>query len=303
MQMDKSSSPFLPYGTTDINEPSVLPYQKEINESPETRVRFLELLRQELKNAKDLDPCLDDDFLLQFLRVSKFDTKKTFKRLQTYYQQYDVLLDAFEKCSIPLHKAQGFNHLFISPYRMKNNSVLVIFKNESVDYRKCTFGERFYLELLFQHNLLIETPLNQICGATWVFDFDGFDIHALLAWTPGWLRTTINFSVNSAPLRYKAMHVVNAPPIFSYTYNMVKPLFPKKIRERLFLHSRNDGWQNLHASIPVDILPKQYGGNICDENLISCLENVEEMERKFLKSFAFGSIKNQHRRKSMKVIC
>ncbi|CAL1280283.1 unnamed protein product [Larinioides sclopetarius] len=186
---------------------------------------------------------------------------------------------------------------------MKNNSVLVIFKNESVDYRKCTFGERFYLELLFQHNLLIETPLNQICGATWVFDFDGFDIHALLAWTPGWLRTTINFSVNSAPLRYKAMHVVNAPPIFSYTYNMVKPLFPKKIRERLFLHSRNDGWQNLHASIPVDILPKQYGGNICDENLISCLENVEEMERKFLKSFAFGSIKNQHRRKSMKVIC
>ncbi|GBN04691.1 hypothetical protein AVEN_31110-1 [Araneus ventricosus] len=89
----------------------------------------------------------------------------------------------------------------------------------------------------------------------------------------------------------------------SSIFNLVNPLLPKKIRDRVFIHSRNGGWQNLHASIPADIVPKKYGGKICDEKLISCLENVEELEKKFLKTFAFGSIKNQHKRKSMKVIC
>ncbi|CAL1280546.1 unnamed protein product [Larinioides sclopetarius] len=302
MKMDQSNIPFLPYATVDIDEPSVLPYLKEINESSETRARSLEILRQELKNMKDLDPCLDDSFLLPFLRVSKFDTKKALKRLQTYYQQYDVLSDAFEKCSIPLHKAQSFNHLLISPYRMKNNSGLLIGKNKPVDYRKCTFAERFYLEVLTTYQLLFENPINQICGATFIFDFDGFNIHALLAYTPGWIRTFLNFGL-SLPSRIKAVHVINAPPIMSAVYNTMNQLLPQKIRDRVFIHSRNNKWRNLHAFIPADILPKQYGGNVCDERMLRCLENVEELENEFLKSFAFGSIKNQHKRKSMKIIC
>ncbi|GBN31959.1 Alpha-tocopherol transfer protein-like [Araneus ventricosus] len=231
--MDNSKPSFLPYEATDINESSVLANQKEINESPETRDRCLEILRQELKNIKDIYPCLDDSFLLMFLRVSKFNTQKALLRLQRYYQQCDILLDAFKKCSLPLHRAQSFNHLFISPYRMKNNSLLLIAKNKAVDYRNCTFAERFYLEVLTMYGVL-ENPVNQLCGSTFLFDYEGFDIHGLLAYTPGWIRIFLSFLLNAAPCRLKAVHIINAPTIFSAVFNIGYPFLHKKIRERLY---------------------------------------------------------------------
>ncbi|GBM68538.1 Alpha-tocopherol transfer protein-like [Araneus ventricosus] len=300
--MDVSRTQFLPFEITDINEPSIIANQLEINESPETRATCLEILRQNLKNLENIDPLLDDSFLLSFLRVSKFDSQKALQRVQKFYQQYDVLLDAYKRCTMPLHKAQKLDYLRVSPYRLKNNSFLLIGYNKKIDYKKYTFGERFYTDVLACHNL-IENPVNQICGVTFLFDYEGFNIQAFLAYTPGWVRIFLSSFLDAFPCRLKALHLVNVPPLFSTVYKMAQPFLPKKTQERVFFHSTNGDWQNLHASIPREVLPEQYGGKIKNDDLINCLENIEDLEKKFLKSFAYGSLENQHRRKSMKVLC
>ncbi|GBO25882.1 hypothetical protein AVEN_192152-1, partial [Araneus ventricosus] len=184
-------------------------------------------------------------------------------------------------------------------------------KFEAVDYRKCTFAERFYLEVLAMYGIL-ENPVNQLCGSTFLFDYEGFDIHGFLAYSPGWIQIFLSFLLrsggtvhefgvpqrsggapshrilqfihlgrssitapsstnpvtpipipafsnnlfescsqvsnrtyltvnhgkrfpwvaNAAPCRLKAVHIINAPTIFSAVFNIGYPFLHKKIRER-----------------------------------------------------------------------
>ncbi|CAL1291362.1 unnamed protein product, partial [Larinioides sclopetarius] len=284
--MDDFRTRFLSFETTDINEPSIIANQKEIKESPETKASCLEILRQNLRNLENIDPLLDDCFLLSFLRVSKFDSHKALQRVQKFYQQYDVFLDLYEKCKIPLHKAQKLDHLRVSPYRLKDNSLLLIAYAKKINYKKYTFGERFYTEILVFHKL-IENPVTQICGVTFLFDYEKFNIHSFLACTPGWIRIFLQALLQTFPCRVKAAHLLNVPPLFSTVYKLAHPYLPKKMQERVFFHSRNGDWQNLHASIPRELLPEQYGGKIKDEDMINCLEDIEILEKNFMKYFVF----------------
>ncbi|CAL1280554.1 unnamed protein product [Larinioides sclopetarius] len=45
------------------------------------------------------------------------------------------------------------------------------------------------------------------------------------------------------PCRPKEIHIVNAPPIFLCAFNVIYKFIPKKIQDRLSIHSRNGGWQ------------------------------------------------------------
>ncbi|GBN90251.1 hypothetical protein AVEN_121465-1 [Araneus ventricosus] len=123
--MSHSMDDFLPYKITNIEEPSLLPQLKEINESSESRAKCLEILRRELKNLKEIEPCLEESFLLRFLRVSKFNTSNAFQRILKYYKHHEILLDALRKLSLPLQKARRLNHAWVSPYRLKNNSFVL----------------------------------------------------------------------------------------------------------------------------------------------------------------------------------
>ncbi|GBN98786.1 hypothetical protein AVEN_221995-1, partial [Araneus ventricosus] len=190
VQMNKSSSDFMLYDVADINDPLLSEQLKEINETEETRCRCLAVLRRDLKNLKDIEACLEEDFLLRFLRVSKYDTSKALQRILKYYQNFEIYLDVFKKISFPLHKAESIQHLKLGPYRCRDNSFL-IFAKPAIDYKKFTFAQRFYLEILALHQVL-EDPVNQICGGTYIIDLEGMDIHGFLAFTPFWVRLFVD---------------------------------------------------------------------------------------------------------------
>ncbi|GBN33332.1 hypothetical protein AVEN_182743-1 [Araneus ventricosus] len=88
---------FLPYKMVNIDHPSLLPNLKEINEFAETKAECLEMLRRELISLQDIEPCLEENFLLRFLRVSKFNTSKALQRILKYYQQQEIFLDSLKK--------------------------------------------------------------------------------------------------------------------------------------------------------------------------------------------------------------
>ncbi|GBL56030.1 hypothetical protein AVEN_244895-1 [Araneus ventricosus] len=188
--MNNSMDDFLPYKMVNIDHPSLLPNLKEINEVAETKAECLEMLRSELKSLQDIEPCLEENFLLRFLRVSKFNTSKALQRILKYYQQQEILLDSLKKISLPLHKAGSVNHLWCSPYRLKNNTIVFIALGGKVDFSKITFAEIMYLDMLAV-NGVIENPVNQITGVTLIFDYKGFGVRSFLAHTPNWTRVFV----------------------------------------------------------------------------------------------------------------
>ncbi|GIY15036.1 CRAL_TRIO_N domain-containing protein, partial [Caerostris extrusa] len=77
-------------------------------------------------SLNDIHPCLEEDFLLRFLRIAKFDHTKALQKILKFYQHQDKLAEVFSKFSMSLLKAGSLNHIWVSPYRLENNSLLVI---------------------------------------------------------------------------------------------------------------------------------------------------------------------------------
>ncbi|XP_055944881.1 clavesin-2-like [Argiope bruennichi] len=299
--MNPSASDFLPYHITNAEDPALLPNLRKINESDETKEKCLEILRKDLKNVEDIEPCLEDDFLLRFLRVSKFNTSNAFQRVLKYYQQFDITLEALKKVSLPVQRAQSVKYIWISPRRLKNNSALAIAQARNLDYNKITLAERIYLDMLAVNGAL-ENPVTQITGFTAVFDFRGFNIHAALVHTPFWCKIFMDTITKAFPAKINAAHIVNPPTIFWAVFKIMRPFIPKKIQDRLFMHS-SDGWESLHSSIPPEVLPEEYGGKLKFDSFINALENIEELDEHFRKFLRFGYIKNKASRLCFRPIC
>ncbi|GBO13116.1 Alpha-tocopherol transfer protein-like, partial [Araneus ventricosus] len=168
-----------------------------------------------------------------------------------------------------------------------------------IDYKKFTFAHRFYLEIV-AFNQLLENPVNQICGGTFIFDYEGMGIRGFLEFTPFWMRMLVESLLNAFPCRLKSVHLVNTPSFFPLIMKLVNPFLLKKIQNRVFFHSKSD-WENLHALISPNILPEKYGGKLKQNELIDALKNLKEQEEKFLQLFAFGNIETKNARQSLKV--
>ncbi|GIY15037.1 clavesin-2 [Caerostris extrusa] len=264
-------------------------------------VRFAYAYDGEIKvlRLKDIHPCLEENFLLQFLRVAKFDPSKALQKILRVYQHQDKLAEVFSKFSMSLQKAGSLNHIWFSPYRLENNSLLVIALGGKVDYNVYSFEERMYLDMLCLSEIA-RSPLNALCGVTIIDDYAGFNRRTFFEHTPRRIKLFVE-SMTGFPLRIKGYHVVNHPPVFSVIIKMAYPFLPKKIRDRLFLHP-NDNWKTLHSHVPADILPEQYGGKLKQSSMINSFENIPEMDKHCRQQMQFGSLRNRHLRQSMRVI-
>ncbi|GBN00096.1 Clavesin-1 [Araneus ventricosus] len=267
--MNDRRNTYLPYDATELDESSLKAVLPELGETEETKAKCLRILRMELEGWTDIEPCLDEQFLLAFLRVSKFNPSKALQRIRNYYQQQEKLVDGFRKISMSYQKARSLKHIFVSPYRLENNS-LVIMGCGGIDYNIHSLEERFYLESL-AIPMFMENTVNQMCGLNLIIDYTGFNFRGLREHTPWKLKWFMDATLNTLPIRFKGFHVVNAPSLFSSLYNIGCPFLPKKIRERVFVHP-NDGWKSLHFQIPADVLPEKYGGKLKDSSMLGCID-------------------------------
>ncbi|GIY10304.1 clavesin-1 [Caerostris extrusa] len=109
----------LSFEAEELDESSMREIRKEVGESEESRARCLQILRKDLQSLDNIHPCLEEDFLLQVLRTSKFDPTKAMQKMLKLYQHRDKLAESFKTCSMSLEKAGSLNHVWISPYRLK----------------------------------------------------------------------------------------------------------------------------------------------------------------------------------------
>ncbi|GBN43954.1 Clavesin-2 [Araneus ventricosus] len=286
---------------TTLEENILKTIQEEIGETEESRTECLRTLRGKLKELEDIECCLDEDFLLKFLRVAKFDCEKAFDRIKGYYKMQEKLIHLLKNTSITISKIENMKYSFALPYRPEDNSAVTVIRMGIIDYSKMTFDGRSFLDIIAT-GYLLNNPITQICGITSIFDFTGFKFRSLLAVNP---KTAFDYmyTVQKAfPLRIKAFHIVNAPSIFWAFYRLFYPAMSEKLRSRVFVHPNNDNWESLHTCIPPEILPEDLGGCLPKSRLVDLLENAEILENDMLEQSRFGYKKTKHVRMSMKII-
>ncbi|GIY00235.1 clavesin-2 [Caerostris darwini] len=132
---------------------------------------------------KDFEPNLDEDFLLRFLRVAKFNTSKAFTRLQDYHKVQDKCVDFFKNCSLLLAKARKQRFLWILSQRPQDGSLVLISEMGKVDHSKLSVEEMAYLPLIIGETLL-KNPSTQKCGMSVIVDASGFQYRNVFHYTP-----------------------------------------------------------------------------------------------------------------------
>lgn len=118
-----------------------------------------------------------------------------------------------------------------------------------------------------------------ICGCIQILDMSDFSTAHVLQMTPTVIKKMTVFAEDAAPIRLKAIHIINTPKGFDKVFNVLKPLMPVKQQERvgfyshlfrfclniilllhfqMFVHASN--YKTLYDHIPQKYLPQELGG-------------------------------------------
>ncbi|XP_055943982.1 clavesin-2-like [Argiope bruennichi] len=286
---------------TTLEESVLKDILEEIGETENEKVECLKTLREKLKGLQDIECCMDEGFLLKFLRVSKFDCEKAFDRIKKYYLMQEKMVSLLKNASVPISTIRNMKYTFALPYRAEDNSAVTIARMGVIDYSKISFESRSFLDVLSTEHLL-NNPITQMCGITTVFDFTDFKFSSVLAVNPKTAYDYMHTVQKAFPLRIRSFHVVNAPSIFWVFYKLFYPAMSEKLRKRVYVHPNNDNWKSLHSCIPPEILPEDLGGYLPQTQLIDLLEHVETFEKDYLEQSRFGYKKTKLVRMSMKII-
>ncbi|XP_054707759.1 retinaldehyde-binding protein 1-like [Uloborus diversus] len=273
---------------TDLDEKSLISVKFEINENEEEVTTKLNLLKKLLSDLENLNANTNDEFLLRFLRGSKFDVDKAFSRIRNYYSVRKKRADLFERCyptALPL--VQDADHSKALPFRMHDHSAVLIHEQEGIHLETIPFEEYFLMDVLIMEYIL-ENPITQRCGLSIIMDYKGYNLQKFLSFTPQRLRLCADTFQNSYPVRIRRVHVVNAPRLVSLLYNMAYPFLTKKLRSRFVIHSSSDKWKSLHSVFPPEILPERYGGQLKSSDIVDLVGMVVKRDNYYREQLQYG---------------
>ncbi|KAI4465973.1 alpha-tocopherol transfer protein-related [Holotrichia oblita] len=174
-----------------LSEDAKLVAKNELRETPEV----VELALKELRAILDADPSIyyrtdDDDFLLIFLRPTKFYAQSAYelmKRIAEFREKYKDLLDGL----LPEHEKDAFiNHNVVNVLTERDDKgrrVLIVNCGGTWDTSKVTSDQLFRLFYLIHLGAILE-PETQVRGSVVIMDYKGLGMKQVGALSPSFIK-------------------------------------------------------------------------------------------------------------------
>lgn len=235
---------------------------RELRETPENKENGVKELRKLLQQEPDLVVPLDnDDWLIRFLRPTKFYPQSAFELIKRYYsfkvKHHEIYNDLVPSNEENIFKA---NILSVFPNRDQlSRRILLLELGKKWNHKEVSLDEVFKGVVLFLEAAMLE-PETQVNGAVVIFDMDGLSLQQAWQFSPPFAKRIVDWLQDSVPLRVKAIHIVNQPKIFNMVFALFKPFLKEKLRNRIYFHSTDR--ESLHKHIAPKCLPKEYDGTI-----------------------------------------
>ncbi|KAL7055581.1 hypothetical protein AAHC03_022711 [Spirometra sp. Aus1] len=231
----------------------------ELNEVHESIPTAIQQFRQIILDTEGLNGCLEDAFLLRFLRARKYDMQNA---LALYVNHYAVRLqypDVFENLRPSL-----VSHVF-------SNGIVAMLPDVTVEgHRILLFRPSLWQpddwpssDLLRANVIVVEDLLQndheaQVHGLVVLVSLSGFGWkHACQLSNLDFARRAARLLQDTTPVRVKAVHMVNEPAMFSRVFSLLQPLLKPKQQRRIIFHGNS--LKSLHAYLPPHLLPCNIG--------------------------------------------
>ncbi|GIY21479.1 hypothetical protein CDAR_184602 [Caerostris darwini] len=236
----KIGEEIFPFEMETVPEYFLKKAEVELHDTPDRRAQGLREIKELVKNdehTKNIE--FDDEFLLQYLRVRKYDVARAFTQLKAFVaakKKYPLMFTNFRYDKIV--KATNDKVMSMLPWRCQDGCAIMLVELDNWKPEDFTVEEVKRAYLLFLSESL-RNPMTQINGFKVIFDLKSNPLRHLKHFTP-----------ENVYLLYHGTQV-----IFHNTTETLLNHFPKAV------------------------LPKQYGGDLQNYNMAEWVKKAMAPEK------------------------
>jgi hypothetical protein len=221
-----------------LDEATLKRAKKEINEKDAKQVAAdIKYIRDWLEKQDHLKSRMDDDFILKFLRGSKFSYSKCQQMIENFWVNRTELRDVFYERnlsddSLLMEIADCGDNVWL-PLPDDQGRRVGILRAGKWDYDKYDIDDYFKYNLCC-NDIILDDPRTQINGVVFLLDMSGLNSSHAAKMTPDRAKKMMKGFQNTYPIRIKEIHYYNYPKIFDAVFPIVKMVMSDKIRKRVF---------------------------------------------------------------------
>ncbi|XP_062127774.1 uncharacterized protein LOC133840129 [Drosophila sulfurigaster albostrigata] len=235
---------------------------EELNEVPSRVSEDIAVVRDWLQKQPHLCSCLTDQFLLAFLRGSKFSLEKAKHKIDRYYTLQAAIPEVFNEHRLAddpqvLEIIRMGVILRIPLDEGDTGPAVTIIRAGSYDTAKYKFQDIIRVGSMFGEIMMLEDDNANVSGYIEIMDMTGVSAANLFALQPQLLSKFSAYADEAMPTRQKGIHFINVPPSFESGFNSLRSFFPDKIKNRVSVSSDPEA---IFERVRREYLPQEYGG-------------------------------------------
>ncbi|XP_029045969.2 retinol-binding protein pinta [Osmia bicornis bicornis] len=232
-----------------------------LNETDEIRPIKVAEIRQWIMDTDDLHAPTDDFSILRFLRACKFNSEKTKCKLRNYYKQRRNLPEWYSNRNPFLPELQELFDLgvFLPLKKLDNEGrMVVIIRAAAHTPSRHKMSDMLKASLMALDLALRDHEPVTIHGITAILDLGDFTYEHVLQLPPSVIKNLVHAWQGCYPVRIHSLNFINAHRFVNAVLNIFRGFMNSKLKQRIHVHPR--GKLKLYESLPISILPKEYGG-------------------------------------------
>lgn len=210
----------------------------ELNEIPERIDEDISALRTWLEKQNHLKSRTDDQFLVTFLRGTKYSLERAKEKLDLYHTIRTAVPEITKNRTFPLDpiileilKLGSFVPL---PLTDKPDSPVIIMIRPGVyDPKKYTIQDVMKVSTMINDILMRDNDQLGIAGQTAILDLANTQMAHFLQFNLTFVKKMTMLGQEGTPLRQKGMHYINTPSGFELVFNMFKGFMSEKNKSRV----------------------------------------------------------------------
>ncbi|EDX03988.1 retinol-binding protein pinta [Drosophila simulans] len=244
---------------------------RELNELPARVAQDIEALRDWVLKQPHLRACTDDQFLLAFLRGTKFSLERAKEKFDRFYTLQRSIPEVFNERRLATDPQVldivRMGVLLQIPMDADDPGPRVtIIRAGSYDTSKHKFQDIIRVGSMFGEIMMFEDDNATVSGYVEIMDMAGVTGSHLFALQPQLLSKFSTYADEAMPTRQKGIHFINVPAAFETGFNSLRSFFPAKIKSRISVSSDPAA---IYELVRREYLPQEYGGTGCNMQDIS----------------------------------
>ncbi|KAF8768008.1 Alpha-tocopherol transfer protein-like [Argiope bruennichi] len=251
----------------------------ELRETPEAKESALGELVNNLKGNPKMSAIeFERDFLVHYLRVNKYDVKKSLKHIQNYVDLWNK--EGFLFKGIPddyFSSKISTSFCALLPERCPDGCPVILFRIGKWDANEMKFTDILKI-IAATHLQLFRDPMTQINGIKTIYDFKGTSFQHLRNILNDKLYLINHIPMNCIPARHRDVHIINETIVLNTVWKLVKPFLSQKLRNRV--HFLSDP-KRLCDYVPPSMLPAEYGGEIQNIDSQDWIRRINREQKNF----------------------